>query len=72
MHTFLRDPPWGALRKSGVQSSFKVGVFGAEPWTEGMRRQIEELLGIRSLDIYGLSEIIGPEWPVNRLTGKGC
>jgi phenylacetate-CoA ligase len=38
----------------------KVGVHGAEPWTEAMRNQIERLLGIRALDIYGLSEIIGP------------
>lgn len=36
------------------------GVFGAEPWTEGMRREIETRLGIRTVDIYGLSEIIGP------------
>ncbi|WP_076791900.1 phenylacetate--CoA ligase [Chlorobium sp. KB01] len=38
----------------------KAGVFGAEPWTEGMRSQIEQLLGIKAYDIYGLSEIIGP------------
>jgi len=38
----------------------RVGVFGAEPWTEGMRREIEEQLGITAVDIYGLSEIIGP------------
>ncbi|MCE7008203.1 phenylacetate--CoA ligase [Kibdelosporangium philippinense] len=41
-------------------TSLKVGIFGAEPWTEEMRAQIENLLGIRALDIYGLSEIIGP------------
>jgi phenylacetate-CoA ligase len=40
--------------------SLKVGVHGAEPWTDAMRAQIEDLLGIRALDIYGLSEIIGP------------
>ena len=33
----------------------KVGVFGAEPWSEGMRKQIEEVMGIRAIDIYGLS-----------------
>jgi phenylacetate-CoA ligase len=44
----------------GAETSLKVGVFGAEPWTEEMRGQIERLLGIRALDIYGLSEIIGP------------
>jgi phenylacetate-CoA ligase len=52
-----------ALRASGVApgaASPIVGLFGAEPWTEGMRQQIESLLGLRALDIYGLSEIIGP------------
>ncbi len=38
----------------------RVGVFGAEPWTESMRRRIEEDSGIKAYDIYGLSEIIGP------------
>ncbi|MDR1003177.1 MAG: phenylacetate--CoA ligase [Oscillospiraceae bacterium] len=38
----------------------RAGVFGAEPWTEGMRKQIEELLDIKAYDIYGLSEIAGP------------
>ncbi len=38
----------------------RVGIFGAEPWTEGMRREIEEQLGIKAVDIYGLSEVIGP------------
>jgi phenylacetate-CoA ligase len=37
-----------------------VGVFGAEPWTEAMRREIEERLGVMAIDIYGLSEIMGP------------
>ncbi len=37
-----------------------IGVFGAEPWTEAMRREIEERLGLRATDIYGLSEIMGP------------
>ncbi|MDR0928288.1 MAG: phenylacetate--CoA ligase [Oscillospiraceae bacterium] len=36
------------------------GVFGAEPWTEGTRRRIEELLGITAQDVYGLSEVMGP------------
>src|SRR5215467_9512057 len=40
--------------------SLKAGIFGAEPWTEEMRVRLEELLGLRALDIYGLSEIIGP------------
>jgi phenylacetate-CoA ligase len=38
----------------------RVGVFGAEPWTQSMRKHIEELSSIKAFDIYGLSEIIGP------------
>ena len=38
----------------------RVGVFGAEPWSENMRRQIEDALGITAIDIYGLSEVHGP------------
>ncbi|MFD7872601.1 phenylacetate--CoA ligase PaaK [Streptomyces sp. NPDC059766] len=41
-------------------SSLKVGIFGAEPWTEEMRREIEERLDIHAVDIYGLSEVMGP------------
>lgn len=40
--------------------SLKAGIFGAEPWTEEMRREIEKLLGIKAYDIYGLTEISGP------------
>ncbi|MDY3928983.1 MAG: phenylacetate--CoA ligase [Clostridia bacterium] len=40
--------------------SLKAGIFGAEPWTEDMRRTIEEKLRIKAFDIYGLSEIMGP------------
>jgi phenylacetate-CoA ligase len=43
---------------SGLRLS--AGLFGAEPWTDAMRARIEELLGLRALDIYGLSEVIGP------------
>jgi len=39
---------------------FKAGVFGAEPWTEQMRQEIERKLNLKAMDIYGLSEIIGP------------
>ena len=42
------------------ESSLRVGVFGAEPWTNEMRREIEERLGIDAIDIYGLSEVMGP------------
>ncbi|MEU1520070.1 phenylacetate--CoA ligase PaaK [Streptomyces sp. NPDC005811] len=41
-------------------TSLKIGIFGAEPWTEEMRREIEERMGIHAVDIYGLSEVIGP------------
>ncbi|WP_405523513.1 phenylacetate--CoA ligase PaaK [Streptomyces canus] len=41
-------------------TSLRVGVFGAEPWTEEMRREIEERFAIDAVDIYGLSEVIGP------------
>jgi phenylacetate-CoA ligase len=50
-----------AARAEGIAlDSLRVGVHGAEPWSEAMRTQIESLLGLRALDIYGLSEIIGP------------
>ena len=50
-----------ALREAGVEAtSLRAGVFGAEPWSEALRRQIEELLPLKALDIYGLSEVIGP------------
>jgi len=51
------------LQEMGIARSelkLRTGIFGAEPWTEGMRREIEERLGIKALDIYGLSEVIGP------------
>jgi phenylacetate-CoA ligase len=38
----------------------RVGVFGAEPWSENMRKQIEHAMGITAIDIYGLSEVMGP------------
>jgi phenylacetate-CoA ligase len=41
-------------------SSLEIGIFGAEPWSDEMRSQIEERLGINAIDIYGLSEVIGP------------
>jgi len=37
-----------------------VGIFGAEPWTQSMRPEIERRMGLQALDIYGLSEIMGP------------
>ena len=41
-------------------SSLRVGIFGAEPWTEAMRRDIESRAGLDAVDIYGLSEVMGP------------
>jgi phenylacetate-CoA ligase len=41
-------------------SSLKVGIFGAEPWTEDMRREMEQRLDMHAVDIYGLSEVMGP------------
>ncbi len=42
------------------QSSLQVGIFGAEPWTNAMRSQIEEAFDMHAVDIYGLSEVMGP------------
>ena len=51
------------LKKKGIDPktlSLKAGIFGAEPWTEEMRQQIQELLDIKAYDVYGLTEIMGP------------
>ena len=50
------------IEEMGLQGKLhlKSGIFGAEPWTEGMRREIERRLGLKAHDIYGLSEIMGP------------
>ena len=50
--------------------SIKTGIFGAEPWTNEMRREIEERLGIDALDIYGLSEVMGPGVAMECLESK--
>jgi phenylacetate-CoA ligase len=42
------------------RSSLRCGVFGAEPWSEALRRDLQQRLGIKAVDIYGLSEIMGP------------
>jgi phenylacetate-CoA ligase len=52
-----------AIAHAGInpsELSLKAGIFGAEPWTDGMRDEIERGLGIKAFDIYGLSEIMGP------------
>lgn len=50
------------IERMGVKDQLKLraGIFGAEPWTEEMRKQIEDKLGIKAYDIYGLSEVLGP------------
>ena len=45
---------------STADTSLRTGIFGAEPWTNDMRRAIEKRMGIDAVDIYGLSEVIGP------------
>jgi len=42
------------------KSQLRIGVFGAEPWSDSVRRELEERLGIKAVDVYGLSEILGP------------
>ena len=49
-----------ARRIDPRSSSLKIGIFGAEPWTEAMRSEIEDAFGISAVDIYGLSEVMGP------------
>jgi len=51
------------LEQQGIDprtTSLEIGIFGAEPWTDQMRRAVEERCGIRAVDIYGLSEVMGP------------
>jgi phenylacetate-CoA ligase len=52
-----------ALREAGIgpgELALEIGMFGAEPWTEAMRDQLEAELGLTAVNIYGLSEIVGP------------
>lgn len=54
---------WEAGTEAGIDfrdQPLHIGVFGAEPWTEGMRTEIEHKLGITALNVYGLSEVMGP------------
>jgi phenylacetate-CoA ligase len=77
--TVLTCTPSYALRLGEVAAEegvafkslkFRVGVFGAEPWSENMRVEIEKQLGLDAVDIYGLSEIIGPGVAVECLEAK--
>jgi phenylacetate-CoA ligase len=52
-----------AAEKEGVdlrKSSLRIGLFGAEPWSEAMRKELQARLGLKAIDLYGLSEIMGP------------
>ena len=51
--------------------SLRVGIFGAEPWSENMREEVENKLNIKAVDIYGLSEVIGPGVAQECLTSSG-
>jgi phenylacetate-CoA ligase len=51
------------MQRQGIDpraTALRIGIFGAEPWTDSMRAEIEQLLGIDAVDIYGLSEVMGP------------
>lgn len=63
-----------SLEEAGISRNelkLRVGIFGAEPWTGKMRDEIEARLGLRALDIYGLSEIMGPGVSMECLKGTG-
>ena len=51
---------WNGRGLDPAASSLEVGIFGAEPWTDGLREEIEARLGLVATDIYGLSEVMGP------------
>src|ERR1700691_5904748 len=53
----------GEFERQGFRPSdcsLRIGIFGAEPWTESMRAEIEQRMGLQALDLYGLSEVMGP------------
>ncbi|MGW0754582.1 phenylacetate--CoA ligase PaaK [Streptomyces sp. NPDC002587] len=61
------------MERQGIDprsTSLRTGIFGAEPWTEEMRREMEERLGIDAVDIYGLSEVMGPGVAQEFASGK--
>lgn len=64
-----------AMEREGItldRIRLKSGIFGAEPWTEDMRRRIEEKMGIDALNVYGLSEVMGPASPWNAWPKTAC
>lgn len=61
------------MEKMGISpedTTLKTGIFGAEPWSDGMRQRLEQSLGIQAVDIYGLSEITGPGVAIECVEGK--
>jgi phenylacetate-CoA ligase len=63
-----------AFEKEGLDpadTSIKIGIHGAEPWTDAMRAEIEKRLGLTALDIYGLSEVLGPGVACEEADQKG-
>ncbi|NMP21194.1 phenylacetate--CoA ligase family protein [Sulfobacillus harzensis] len=61
------------MEKMGIDpadTSLKTGIFGAEPWSDGLRKRLEEALHIQAVDIYGLSEITGPGVAIECVDGK--
>jgi len=61
-----------AERAAGRNIDLRYGVFGAEPWSEGMRTKLEDAWGIDACDIYGLSEVMGPGVAAECREGKGA
>ncbi len=65
---------WEVAQEMGVDFkrdlAIRVGIFGAEPWSERMRQEIEDKLGIDAIDIYGLSEVLGPGVAVECIEAK--
>ncbi len=64
-----------ALEQAGVDprsTSLEIGIHGAEPWSEEMRREIEQRFDLAALDIYGLSEVLGPGIAQERLDARGA
>jgi phenylacetate-CoA ligase len=64
-----------ALERAGVdprETSLEIGIHGAEPWSEEMRGEIERRFGIVALDLYGLSEVLGPGVAMERADARGA
>ena len=62
------------MQRQGIdptKTSLKLGIFGAEPWTEDMRREMEQRLDMHAMDVYGLSEVIGPGVGIECIESKG-